>query len=166
MMAPDYEEIHFKSVIDLLKHTGKITAPPGFEAELMRRINSENYGKANKVQWWEKFLISSRLIPSVAAVAVIVIFFILNFNSVERENPFLSTPKMRETLNSGNNVQLQDISRQNPGITAASLNQSFSINKEGLNFLQVRLTESERARINKLKAQVREYFKENLSLKK
>ena len=153
MLTPDDDEIRFKSVINLLKHTSKIMAPPGFEADLMRKINSANFDQSFKVEWWRKLLSPSRLIPSFAAVSVIVFLMVFNFNSIERENPFFATPKMRETLNTVTNTQF----------SAASLNQSFTINKDGLNFLQVRLTDADRTRINKLKAQIREYLKENLS---
>ena len=93
MIAPDDDEIRFKSVINLLKHTSKVSAPPGFEADLMRRINLNNYSERNKVKWWENILIPSRIVPSVSALAVVIIFFVLNFNTVERENPFFATPK-------------------------------------------------------------------------
>ena len=166
MIAPDDDEIRFKSVINLLKHTSKVSAPPGFEADLMRRINLNNYSERNKVKWWENILIPSRIVPSVSPLAVVIIFFVLNFNTVEREDPFFATPKMRETLNTGRAVKLQDISRNDQGFTAASLNQSFAINKDGLNFLQIRLTDAERTRINLLKTQIRQYLKENLSGKK
>jgi hypothetical protein len=73
---------------------------------------------------------------------------------------------MRETLNLGSNNNPQTkkiIPQQASGFTAASLNQSFEGNKEGLNFLQIRLNDAERTRINKLKEQIRNYLKENLS---
>ena len=40
----------------------------------------------------------------------------------------------------------------------ASINSSFKINKEGLNFLHIRLNDAERAKINKLKEQIKAYF--------
>jgi hypothetical protein len=156
MLTPDDDEIRFRSVIKVLKHTSKIVAPPGFEADLMRKINSHNYDESKNVGWWVKLLSPSRLIPSFAAVTVIVVFIFLNFNSIERENPFFATPKMRETLNTVTNSQF----------SAASLNQSFEVNKDGLNFLQIRMTDADRTKINKLKAQIRDYLKENLSGKK
>ena len=163
MMPPDEDEIRFKSVINLLKHTSKISAPPGFEADLMRQINSTNFDELNKVRWWDKLLLPSRLIPSVATAVVIIVFLVLNFNSIERENPFLTAPKIRETINTVSKIKLQDIAKQDPGYTSASLNHSITVNKEGLNFLQVRLSEADRAKINKLKAQIRDYLKENLA---
>jgi len=78
MLAPDDDEIRFKSVINLLKHTAKVNAPPGFEADLMRRINTANYNELNKVRWWNKLLLPSRLIPSVAATVVVVVFLVMS----------------------------------------------------------------------------------------
>ncbi len=163
MLIPDDDEIRFKSIINLLKHTPKVYAPPGFEAALMRRINSNNYNVVEKISWWENILLPARIIPSIGALVAVIFFFVININSSEPENPFLITPKIREKLNSDNNIQIQDISKQNPNLNEASLNQSFAINKEGLNFLQIRLTNADRIRINNLKSQIREYFKENLT---
>ena len=107
----------------------------------MRRINSGNFKENFKPRWWEKFFLPSRLIPVAAFIlSIAAVLYFLNFNSIEPENPFLAKPKFRETF------------------SEASIDGSFKINKEGLNFLQIRLNETEKAKINKLKEQIKAYF--------
>jgi len=97
----------------------------------MRRINSGNFQENYRSRWWDKLFLPARIIPAAAfALSILAVFYFLNFNSVERENPFLAKPKIRET------------------VSEASIAGSFKINKEGLNFLQIRLNEAERAKIN------------------
>jgi hypothetical protein len=140
-MIPGYDEERFKNIIDLLKQMPKISAPPNFESDLMMRINSGNFKENFKVHWWDKLFLPSRLIPAAAfALSVLALFYFLNFNTVERENPFLVKPKIRTT------------------VSEASIAGSFKINKEGLNFLQIRLNDAERAKINRLKEQIKAYF--------
>ena len=140
-MIPGYDEERYINIINLLKQLPKVTAPPNFESDLMRRINSGNFKENFKVRWWDKLLLPSRLIPASAfALSIIAVFYFLNFNTMERDNPFLAKPKIRTT------------------VSEASIAGSFKINKEGLNFLHIRLNEVERAKINSLKEQVKAYF--------
>jgi len=141
-MIQNDDEVHYINIITLLKQLPKVTAPPNFESDLMRRINSGNFQENYRSRWWDKLFLPSRLIPAAAfALSILAVFYFLNFNSVEHENPFLAKPKIRET------------------VSEASIAGSFKINKEGLNFLQIRLNEAERAKINKLKEQIKDYFK-------
>jgi hypothetical protein len=141
-MIQNDDEVRYINIIRLLKQLPKVTAPPNFESDLMRRINSGNFQENYRSRWWDKLFLPSRFIPAAAfALSILAVFYFLNFNSVERENPFLAKPKIRET------------------VSEASIAGSFKINKEGLNFLQIRLNEAERAKINKLKEQIKDYFK-------
>jgi|ERR1035437_1561955 hypothetical protein len=141
-MIQNDDEVRYVNIIKLLKQLPKVTTPPNFESYLMRRINSENFQENYRSRWWDKLFLPSRLIPAAAfALSILAVFYFLNFNSVERENPFLAKPKIRKT------------------VSEASIAGSFKINKEGLNFLQIRLNEAERAKINKLKEQIKDYFK-------
>ena len=140
-MIPGYDEERYINIINVLKQLPKVTAPPNFESDLMRRINSQNFKENLKVRWWNKLFLPSRLIPAAAFVlSIVAVFYFLNFNTVERENPFLAKPKIRTT------------------VSEASIAGSFKINKEGLNFLQIRLNDAERAKINRLKEQIKAYF--------
>jgi hypothetical protein len=142
-MKPGYDEEGYKNIINLLRQLPKVDAPPNFESDLMRRINSGNYNEKFKVRWWDKLLLPSRLVPASAfALSIVAVFYFLNFNSVERENPFLAIPKTREI------------------VSEASVYGPFKINKEGLNFLHIRLNEAEKAKINRLKEQIKAYFNE------
>jgi len=80
-------------------------------------------------------------------------------NSGESENPFLAKPKIRETVSKTFDKIVFQVKQ--PQYAEASVEGSFKINKEGLNFLQIRLNEAERAKINRLKEQIKAYFKKN-----
>jgi hypothetical protein len=91
-------------VIQTLKGLKKVSAPANFEADLMRRINTEKYDE--KKSFWWKFLLPSRLIPSAALVlSAIVVLFVINTNSGAEENPLLIPPKIREDVVASSNVQ-------------------------------------------------------------
>ena|ERR1035437_6296293 len=142
-MKPGYDEVRYEKIVSLLRQMPKVTAPPNFESDLMKRINSRDYNEKFKVRWWDRLFLPSRLIPAAAfALSLVAVFYFLNFNTVEQENPFLAKPKIRET------------------VSEASIAGSFKINKEGLNFLHIRLNEAERAKINRLKEQIKAYFNE------
>ncbi|MDR3609176.1 MAG: hypothetical protein P4L27_01275 [Ignavibacteriaceae bacterium] len=156
-MIPDDDDFHYKSIINLLKYMSKVSAPPNFESDLMRRINSGNFKEKYKVQWWDKILLPSRVIPSAAvAASVVAILYFYNPNSTEYENPFLVKPVMREDISRvSTNRNLSTVPHE---FAEASVNNSLKINKEGLNFLQIRINDAERAKINKLKEQIKAYF--------
>ena len=98
-MIPGYDEERYINIINLLKQLPKVTAPPDFESDLMMRINSGNFKEKYKVHWWDKLFLPSRLIPAAAfALSIVAVFYFLNFNTGERENPFLAKPKMKLLL--------------------------------------------------------------------
>jgi hypothetical protein len=158
-MKTGYDEVRYEKIVSLLRQMPKVSAPPNFESDLMRRINSQNFNEKFKVRWWDKFFLLSRLIPASAfALSIVAVFYFLNFNTVEQENPFLAKPKIRENdSQTSNNQKNYSIL---PEYAEASVNGSFRINKEGLNFLHIRLNEAERAKINRLKEQIKAYFNE------
>ena len=92
-------------VIKTLKVLQKVSAPANFEADLMRRINTEKY--AEKKSFWWSFLLPSRLIPTAALVlSAVVVFFVINTNTNgSDENPLLIPPKVREDVVASTNVQ-------------------------------------------------------------
>ena len=98
-MIQNDDEERFIKTIKLLKQIPKVSAPPNFESDLMRRINSGNFIENFRARWWDKLFLPSRLIPAAAfALSIVAVFYFLNFNSVEHENPFLAKPKIRETV--------------------------------------------------------------------
>ncbi len=66
------DEEQFRELRQLLKEMPKVDAPPGFEADLMRRINSEKYAEA-KPTLWERFTGFLKPVPSAVAVGVVAI---------------------------------------------------------------------------------------------
>lgn len=74
------EEEQFRELRQLLKEMPKVDAPPGFEADLMRRINSEKYAEA-KPGLWERITGFLKPVPSALAVGVVaIVAFVLLVN--------------------------------------------------------------------------------------
>jgi hypothetical protein len=179
-MALNDDELRYKNVIDALKGLKEVKAPKNFEADLMRRINSEKF-EEKRQSFWEKIFLPSRLVPSAGlAVAAVLLLFVININSDEVENPLLMEPKVREDM-----IEAKDVSdipmtvqEEIPGETRLGSADSnlaefrdeisisgsrersktnsfaatgFAIDKEGLNFRQVNLSEEEKQRLNELK---------------
>jgi hypothetical protein len=93
------DEKKYEYVIKALKGMQKVNAPENFEADLRRRINSKKYAKEDKKSFWQNIFIPSRLIPSLGLVATaVVIFFVVDTNSEEMDNPFLIEPRVREDI--------------------------------------------------------------------
>ena len=91
-----------KKYSDLIKNLNQlqeVKAPNNFEAELMRKINSEKYKEKKGQSIWSKFFIPSRLIPSAGlAAAAIIVFFIVTLNPEELEDPLIMEPRVREDI--------------------------------------------------------------------
>jgi hypothetical protein len=93
------DEKKYEDVIKALKGLQDVKAPANFEADLQRKINSEKFSKEEKKSFWENIFVPSRLIPSLGLVAVsVVIFFVVDTNSEEVDNPFLIEPRVREDV--------------------------------------------------------------------
>jgi hypothetical protein len=156
-MIQNDDEERYINTINLLKQIPKVSVPPNFESDLMRRINSANYNENFRARWWDKLLLPSRLIPAAAfALSIVAVFYFLNFKSIDRENPFFAKPKFREIASK--TTDKQTFPSKPSEYAEASMNGSLKINKEGLNFLQIRLNQAERAKINRLKEQIKAYF--------
>jgi hypothetical protein len=92
------DEKKYDDLIKTLKSLQHVKAPLNFEADLNRRLNAEKYANEEKKSI-KRFFIPSRLVPSFGlAAAAIVIFFLVNTNSEEADNPFLMEPKVREDM--------------------------------------------------------------------
>ena len=93
------DEKKYEDVIKSLKGLKEVKAPENFEADLQRRINSEKAAKKEKKSFWQNIFRPSRLVPSLGLVtAVIVIFFVVDSNSEDMDNPFLIEPRVREDV--------------------------------------------------------------------
>jgi len=93
------DEKKYEDVIKALKGLQEVNAPENFEADLQRKINSEKFSKEEKKSFWQNIFLPTRLIPSLGLVAAaVVIFFVVDTNSEEMDNPFLIEPRVREDI--------------------------------------------------------------------
>jgi hypothetical protein len=93
------QEKKYEDVIKALKGLKKVNAPENFEADLKRRINSEKFPEKERKSFWENIFVPGRLIPSLGLVAAaVIIFFVVDTNSEEMDNPFLIEPRVREDI--------------------------------------------------------------------
>ena len=115
-MKNENDENKYKNISKTLGELQKVSAPPNFEANLMRKIRS---GKIDKKETgFGKLFLPNRLIPSLGLIAVaIVIFFVVDVNSEKMENPLLMDPRVREDIvavsdDSGMNEIQEEINKQ------------------------------------------------------
>ncbi len=93
------DEKKYEDVIKALKGLQEVKAPANFEADLQRRIKQGKFSKEEKKSFWENIFVPARLIPSLGLVAVaVVMFFVVDTNSEEMDNPFLIEPRVREDV--------------------------------------------------------------------
>jgi len=93
------DEKKYEDIIKSLKGLQKVNAPENFESDLQRRINFEKFSKEEKKSFWQNILVPAKLIPSLGLVATaFVIFFVVETNSEEMDNPFLIEPRVREDV--------------------------------------------------------------------
>jgi hypothetical protein len=92
------DEKKYQDVINKLKGLKEVKAPANFEADLKRRINSEKF-EGERKGFWKNILVPAKLIPSLGlAAAAVVIFFVMETNSEEIDNPFLIEPRVRKDV--------------------------------------------------------------------
>ena len=114
------DEKKYEDVIKALKGLQQVKAPESFEADLQRRINSEKFSKEGKKSFWENIFIPARLIPSLGLVAVaVIIFFVVETNSEEMDDPFFIAPRVREDVVEVMSYEevvsrQEELSKQNP----------------------------------------------------
>jgi hypothetical protein len=90
------EEKTYKKLLEDLKNLPKVDAPKNFETELLRKINSSS---EKKESFWDKLLSPGKLAPAAIAIAsAAIIFFVVDVNSEEMEDPLTIAPRLREDL--------------------------------------------------------------------
>jgi hypothetical protein len=153
------DEQQYTDVVRILKGLPRIDAAPSFEMDLRRRLQSPRQERTK--HWFEKFLAPSTLIPSAGLAAVIIfIFFFLNIEAPQTDNPLSVEPKVREEVMStlpSEQPALEKFSRSSENLKATS-SISF-IAKNGLNFRQVNLSKTERVKIQQMKERFKNWFK-------
>ncbi len=91
------EEKINKKLMEDLKNLPKVSAPENFETELFRKINSSETDK--KGNFWDRLLTPPKLAPAaIAIVSAAIIFFVVEINPVEIEDPLNIAPRMREDV--------------------------------------------------------------------
>jgi len=114
------EEKTYKKLLDDLKNLPKVEAPKTFETELLRKINSSELKK--KESFWDRLVSPGKLAPAAVAIAsAAIIFFVVDINSEEMEDPLNIAPKLREDL-----VVIESIEE----IPIAPLKRSAGVNEE------------------------------------
>lgn len=106
------EDKEYTEVIAALKSLKKVSAKPNFEANLMRKINSEKFAVKDSI--FQKFFFGRVLLPSAAAVVLLVMMiFFLQDPSQEIADPFSEMPKEREDVitTQQNDVVIKDLSK-------------------------------------------------------
>ena len=100
----------YEDVIKALKGLKKINAPENFEADLKRKINSEKFSEKERKGFWENIFVPARLIPSLGLVAAaVIIFFVVDTNSEEMDNPFLIEPRVREDIIAVTDIEFEGL---------------------------------------------------------
>lgn len=90
------EENINKKLLDDLRNFPKVSAPDNFEEELWKKIYNP---EAKRESLWQKLFSTNKLIPAAAtAVAIIIIFFLVQPNSSDYEDPFMIEPPVREDI--------------------------------------------------------------------
>ena len=104
------DEKKYEDVIKALKGLKKINAPENFEADLKRKINSEKFSEKERKGFWENIFVPARLIPSLGLVAAaVIIFFVVDTNSEEMDNPFLIEPRVREDIIAVTDIEFEGL---------------------------------------------------------
>ena len=104
------EEKKYEDVIKALKGLKKVNAPENFEADLKRRINSEKFTEKELKSFWGNIFMPARLIPSLGLVAAaVIIFFVVDTNSEEMDNPFLIEPRVREDIIAVTDIEFEGL---------------------------------------------------------
>lgn len=85
-----------KRFLDDLKNLPKVSAPENFEEGLWRKI----YSADDKKEFFIQNIFSiNRFIPAAATlVAIVIVFFLINSNASDYEDPFMIEPPVREDL--------------------------------------------------------------------
>lgn len=88
------DDMKYQDVINTLSQLQQVKAPAGFEADLMRKINSESFPEEKT--FWQNIFAPSRLVPAGAlAVTALILIFLLDTTGVGPGDPLLTAPRER-----------------------------------------------------------------------
>ncbi|MDP4116625.1 MAG: hypothetical protein Q8903_10840, partial [Bacteroidota bacterium] len=158
------DELQYDEVIKTLHGLKQAKAPPYFEADLMRRINSGDFAVNEKrVSFFSRLVSPFRLIPSaalsLAGVALLMVLFLAPEN--KEVTPFAAQPKIIKDadLNTGSNYSKNKAERADEG-TANDENVNANSDEDNPNLVYkpVYLTPAEKAKVKELKEKVFQNF--------
>ena len=116
------DEKKYEKLIKDLKGLQQVKAPANFESDLKRRINDEKFSKEEKKSFWENIFVPAKLIPSLGLVAAaVIIFFVIDTNPEEMDNPFLIEPRVREDVIEVTGYEVLEQEHQNESSKTKSL---------------------------------------------
>ncbi len=113
-MEQEKDDLQYKDLMKDLNQLQEVKAPKNFEADLMRKINSEDFSKEKtKTGFWDRFISPARLIPigALAAVMIAMLFMINNKPNMSND-PLLAAPRERTDLISSNDISLENFIKE------------------------------------------------------
>ena len=116
-MEQEKDDLKFKDLIKDLNQLQEVKAPKNFEADLMRRINSEDFSNEEiKAGFWDKFISPARLVPIGVLAAVMIVMLVVTINKPNISNdPLLAAPRERTDLISSNDISFYKRKTRNCG---------------------------------------------------
>ncbi len=108
-MDSEKDDLKYKDLTKDLNQLQEVKAPKYFEADLMRRINSEDFkNEESTTGFWSKYFSPSKVIPTAAlAVAMVVMFLIIDSKPDISNDPLLAAPRERTDLISSNDISVE-----------------------------------------------------------
>jgi len=108
-MGSEKGDLNYKDLIKDLNQLQEVKAPKYFEADLMRRINSEDFkNEESTTGFWSKYFSPAKIIPTAAlAVAMVVMFLIIDSKPDISNDPLLAAPRERTDLISSNDISVE-----------------------------------------------------------
>ena len=121
-MGSEKDDLNYKDLIKDLNQLQEVKAPKYFEADLMRRINSEDFkNEESTTGFWSKYFSPSKVIPTAAlAVAMVVMFLIIDSKPDISNDPLLAAPRERTDLISSNDISVEKFIKERQEISQQS----------------------------------------------
>lgn len=154
------DDMKYGEVIKTLRGLKQVKAPPYFEADLMRKINSGSFEvNKKKISFFSRLVSPMRLIPSAAlSLAGLALLAVLFLSPESKEvTPFAAQPKIiKDTdANAGNSIHKAKVESVDKNASDEE-NVSGSTDEDNPNLVYkpVYLSPAEKAKVEELKEKV------------